>query len=68
MYIHTFGAYFGLGAAFFFQRKAACDDTKKDEKERSNIHSYVPTILSFVGTLYLFTFFPSFNAANGASN
>jgi len=32
MYVHTFGAYFGIAASFFFQnRKAMLNVTKKRE-------------------------------------
>ena len=50
-----FGAYFGLAASFSLQHKR----TVNSEKESS---SYASDIFSMIGTLFLFCFWPSFNA------
>jgi ammonium transporter Rh len=56
--IHVFGAYFGLAATWFF----------KPQKSILNANgkcggSYTSQVITLVGTLFLFMFFPSFNAA-----
>ena len=63
MYVHTFGAYFGLAATYFFQNKEAIVD-KKDRSEGS----YTSNLIAFVGTIYLWMFWPSFNGALAKSN
>lgn len=58
MYIHTFGAYFGITAAFFFQSGRAIEDN-----ENRNCGGYTSSYVSMLGTIFLFMFWPSFNAA-----
>ena len=58
MYVHTFGAYFGLAASYFFQPKKAI----KDEKGRCE-GDYNSQLIAMVGTVFLFMFWPSFNGA-----
>jgi ammonium transporter Rh len=58
MTIHIFGAYFGIAATFFYQAKAACKDKKKLEDG-----NYLSDLVSMSGTLFLFVYWPSFNAA-----
>lgn len=58
MYVHTFGAYFGLAASYFFQSKKAI----KDEKGRCE-GDYNSQLIAMVGTVFLFMFWPSFNGA-----
>lgn len=60
MTIHTFGAYFGLAASFFYQNKEAIKD-----KNKLCGSSYTSNLVAMVGTLFLFTYWPSFNAALG---
>ncbi|CAF1664840.1 unnamed protein product, partial [Adineta ricciae] len=55
IYVHVFGAYFGLAASYSLQRKRVVES----EKESS---SYASDIFSMIGTLFLFCFWPSFNA------
>ncbi|CAF3866502.1 unnamed protein product [Rotaria sordida] len=55
IYVHVFGAYFGLAASYALQRR----QTVESEKESS---SYASDIFSMIGTLFLFCFWPSFNA------
>ncbi|CAF0881801.1 unnamed protein product [Adineta steineri] len=55
IFVHIFGAYFGLAASYALQRKR----TVESEKESS---SYASDIFSMIGTLFLFCFWPSFNA------
>ena len=56
MYIHTFGAYFGLAVCMATKRKDAFDNN-------NNGASYASTITAFIGTIFLFMFWPSFNVA-----
>lgn len=56
MYVHTFGAYFGLAATYFYQPKKA----KEDEKCEGDYNSQ---LIAMVGTLFLWMFWPSFNGA-----
>lgn len=62
MFVHTFGAYFGLAASLMLSPKRA-----KDHKDNgSTKHS---DMFAMIGTLFLWMFWPSFNGAlaNGAS-
>ncbi len=60
MVIHTFGAFFGLSATFFYQPKAAIADVRGLGKS-----NYLSDLVSMVGTMFLFSFWPSFNGALG---
>ncbi|CAF0958987.1 unnamed protein product [Adineta ricciae] len=55
MYVHVFGAYFGLAVAFVLYRRNVEDSPH--EKSR-----YTSDIFAMVGTIFLFCFWPSFNA------
>jgi len=56
MYVHTFGAYFGLAATYFYKPKKA----KEDDKCEGDYNSQ---LVAMVGTLFLWMFWPSFNGA-----
>ena len=56
--IHMFGAIFGLTATYFFQPKKALEDRLEQCKGR-----YTSELIAMVGTLFLFLYWPSFNAA-----
>lgn len=58
MVIHTFGAFFGLAVAFFYQPKAAIEDVHGIGKS-----NYLSDLVSMLGTMFLFCFWPSFNGA-----
>ena len=58
MFIHIYGGFFGIACQFFYQVKAAC----RDEKKLDN-GNYLSDIISMIGTLFLFVYWPSFNAA-----
>lgn len=60
MVIHTFGAFFGLSVAVFYQPKKAIAD-----KFGIGVGNYLSDLVSMIGTLFLFCFWPSFNAALG---
>jgi len=60
MTIHMFGAYFGLAATYgFYKDKALKDDTGKAGG------CYNSQLIAMVGTLFLFIYWPSFNAILG---
>ncbi|XP_045594007.1 ammonium transporter Rh type A [Procambarus clarkii] len=54
MFVHTFGAYFGLGLSLMLYRR-----DNSTEKEGS---SYQSDIFAMIGTLFLWLYWPSFNA------
>ncbi|GFV54683.1 ammonium transporter Rh type B [Trichonephila clavipes] len=56
IFLHTFGAYFGLAVAYMLRSKEAMGSSK----EGSNYHS---DIFAMIGTLFLWMFWPSFNSA-----
>ncbi|GFU34228.1 ammonium transporter Rh type B [Nephila pilipes] len=56
IFLHTFGAYFGLAVAYMLRSKEAMGNSK----EGSNYHS---DIFAMIGTLFLWMFWPSFNSA-----
>ena len=58
--IHTYGAYYGLTVCLVLSKKA---------KPITNIKiSYVSNIFAFIGTLFLWLYYPSFNYASLAQN
>ncbi|KAG8182689.1 hypothetical protein JTE90_017667 [Oedothorax gibbosus] len=56
IFLHTFGAYFGLGVAYMLYSK----DVEDNIKEGSNYHS---DLFAMIGTVFLWMFWPSFNSA-----
>lgn len=60
MPIHTYGAYFGLSVCFILCRKL--NVTKKAETTSIN------STFAMIGTLFLWMFWPSFNAGYFAEN
>ena len=61
--IHAFGAFFGLSVALFYQCEEAIED-----KSKLNAGNYLSNLVSMVGTLFLFAFWPSFNGALGTGS
>ena len=61
MYVHTFGAYFGCAASYFFENKKAIED-KKARCEGD----YNSQLIAMVGTIFLWMYWPSFNGALAA--
>jgi ammonium transporter Rh len=56
MYVHTFGAYFGIACSIALTNK---DILKKSEKyEKGNYNSQ---LIAMIGTLFLWCYWPSFN-------
>jgi len=58
MYIHAFGAYYGLAIAYVFS-------TPKSSIRTNNHSYYTSDTFSLIGTIFLWMFWPSFNAAMG---
>lgn len=56
MYVHTFGAYFGLAASFFFVKEKAKASTNA-------VGGYNSQTIAMIGTLFLWMYWPSFNGA-----
>jgi ammonium transporter Rh len=57
------GAYFGIAVAYVLYNKELTD-TKAQDREKSVYHS---DVFAMVGTLFLFCFWPSFNAGVAAA-
>ncbi|XP_074112481.1 rhesus blood group-associated glycoprotein Rh50 isoform X1 [Cotesia typhae] len=57
MFVHVFGAYFGLAVSFAFGIK---EKPKEHHLEGSN---YQSDIFAMIGTIFLWLFWPSFNSA-----
>lgn len=57
MFVHTFGAYFGLAVSFIFGTK------KKPQEHHLEGPSYNSDIFAMIGTVFLWLFWPSFNSA-----
>jgi len=56
MYIHAFGAYFGLAASFWSLEK-------RFKSDKNNGSNYTSNIFTFIGTIFLWMYWLSFNAA-----
>jgi len=63
MYVHTFGAYFGIAAAMFFEPAKAIKDSEK--RCEGNYNSQ---LIAMLGTLFLWMYWPSFNGALANGN
>lgn len=59
--IHAFGAFFGISVAVFYQSEEAIADRNK-----LNTGNYLSDLVSMIGTLFLYAYWPSFNAALGS--
>jgi len=64
MYVHTFGAYFGLAASYHFKTKLA----RSDDGGKENGGGYLSQTIAMVGTIFLYMFWPSFNGALASEN
>ncbi|ELT93531.1 hypothetical protein CAPTEDRAFT_104921 [Capitella teleta] len=56
MYVHAFGAYYGLAVARVLYKNSH----KENPKEESNYHS---DLFAMIGTIFLWMYWPSFNSA-----
>ena len=60
MYVHLFGALFGVACSFAYMKKA---EVTKLDKDGKNASSRTTDTFAMVGTIFLFMFWPSFNGA-----
>ena len=58
MYVHVFGAYFGLATSYFFRPGNAIKD--RDGRGEGGYNS---TMIALLGSVFLFVYWPSFNGA-----
>ena len=67
MYIHTFGAIFGISISMvlFCSKKVKSELQKYNQMNKS---SYFSNLTTFLGIIFLFSFFPSFNSALSSSD
>lgn len=59
IFIHTFGAYFGLALSWVISSKQAVDESENPHNKTTR-HS---DLFSMIGTIFLWLFWPSFNGA-----
>jgi ammonium transporter Rh len=58
MFVHMFGAYFGLSASYFFYKLSSHDHTNQLKESRTS-----SDLFAIIGTIYLWILWPSFNGA-----
>ena len=62
MYVHTFGAYFGLAVSWVLTRRQRLEESDLVRSTRES------DMFAMVGTLFLWMFWPSFNGALAVGN
>lgn len=55
MSIHVFGSMYGIAASIFFKNKSEFDS-------RKSMNSYNSCLFAFIGSIFLWVYWPSFNA------
>ena len=63
MYVHTFGAYFGLAVSYMISNKDKIKNVKDNFGSTRNSDMF-----AMIGTLFLWIFWPSFNGALAVGN
>lgn len=63
MYVHTFGAYFGLAVSYIIS-----DKKKLENNQANNSSNYNSDIFAMIGTIFLWIYWPSFNGALAVGN
>ena len=63
MYVHTFGAYFGLGVSYVITDYEKLENNKEREKSNKTSDTF-----AMIGTIFLWLFWPSFNGALAVGN
>ena len=63
MYVHTFGAYFGLAVSYVITDYDKLENNKKREKSNKTSDTF-----AMIGTIFLWLFWPSFNGALAVGN
>lgn len=61
MYVHTFGAYFGLALAYMIVKKEKLEKAVFDSNKTSDL-------FAMIGTIFLWMYWPSFNGALASGN
>ncbi|XP_025832930.1 ammonium transporter Rh type B isoform X2 [Agrilus planipennis] len=61
IFVHTFGAYFGLAASFALSRFKRKNDIESDKSLESS--NYTSDLFAMIGTIFLWIYWPSFNSA-----
>jgi ammonium transporter Rh len=69
MYVHTFGAFFGVGATLVLTDKEELRKLRESKFANLMGSSYTSDLFAMVGTVFLWIYWPSFNGAfaTGAS-
>ncbi|EFX66581.1 hypothetical protein DAPPUDRAFT_3473, partial [Daphnia pulex] len=62
MFVHVFGAYFGLAVSFVLYRGTAYCAERQSSKDEASNDSIGETLSTAVGTMFLWLLWPSFNA------
>ena len=63
MYVHTFGAYFGLAVSSVITDYEKLENAKNNEKSNKSSDTF-----AMIGTIFLWLFWPSFNGALAVGN
>ena len=63
MYVHTFGAYFGLAVSYVITDYEKLENNKEREKSNKTSDTF-----AMIGTIFLWLFWPSFNGALAVGN
>ena len=63
MYVHTFGAYFGLAVSYGITDWQKIEDDQRKESSSKNSDTF-----AMLGTIFLWLFWPSFNGALAVGN
>ena len=66
MYVHTFGAIFGVACAWIYRPKTNKVDDPKDSTLCGG--NYYSNLIAFIGTIFLWMYWPSFNGALATNN
>ena len=59
MYVHTFGAYFGVAASLFINKQKGLSG----QYNKNCVGRYESELIAMIGTVFLWMFWPSFNGA-----
>jgi len=65
MFVHVFGAYFGIGMSMMLAHNA---EIEQGQISRKNEASYYSDLFAMIGTIFLWIFWPSFNSALAVGN
>lgn len=63
MYVHMFGAYFGLAVSYM-----VTDKNQLEKNKANNGSNYISDVFAMIGTIFLWIYWPSFNGALAVGN